>query len=601
MRIVRDTDVPFIDETQTVIIKLHGDITQPDSLVITEEAIERFIRKLPTISSVVRAYFATKTLVFLGYDLDSQQFKRFFLEVADTVGAYRRRAYAITAQPMSQTQRKHWEDRNVEICQQDMPRFLEALAKAVNSASQHPQPSNPLQSIATPPLPVQPYKGLMSYGEEDALIFSGRMAESNRLASTILANRLTVLYGESGSGKSSLLQAGAGHLLAQRHALLARWTPAPGETPAEALLGALRQAGATVGLPISDSDDLPGTIGRWQALVPGQIVLAIDAFEQVFLVYDAAQRAALALLLESLRRDPALDLRIVLVVREDFLGRLQTLEAHLPPLLNVRFRLERLQREAARSAIEEPARLFDVQWEEALTAQLLDDLGEEGDRGVLPPQLQIVCSRLYEQGSERITLDLFHELGGAAGILSEYLDREVNAFSSEQQPMVWALLGALVSSSRVKQRVGLDDLVRRADVGVEEAAAIVDQLVDRRLVQRYEMPGEGASVAGCEVELAHDYLVARIAERLGDGFWSRQRAWEMVRQGLPGWQAHGRLLAADDLRLVAEALPQAHFSPAEAEMLYAAAIAWRQDPTRWEIEMADDRRRARAGRAVRAS
>lgn len=595
VRIVRDTDVPFFDETRPVLIKLQGDITQPDSLVITEEAIERFVRKLPTISSVVRAYFATKTLVFLGYDLDSPHFQRFFLEVTDSVGAYRRRAYAVAAQPLSQTRRKYWEDRNVEICEREVMPFLEALVQAVIAASRDAQPANPLQAIATPPLPALPYKGLVSFGADDAAIFSGRSAESSRLASAILANRLVVLHGEAGSGKSSLLQAGTGPLLAGQHALLAVLSLAPGEPPAEALVAALRQAGRTAGLPVVDQNGLRETISHWQGLLAGQIVLAIDGFEQVFERVDGPQRAALATLLQQLRCDAALDVRLVLAVREDYLGRMQTLDGYLPGLLDVRFRLERLQREAARAAIEEPARLFGLHWEEALVARLLDDLAGQADRGVLPPQLQVVCSRLAEQAagtnSDHITQEQLDRLGGTGGILGAYLDAEVAVLAPEEQPQVWALLGALVSASRLRQRLRLDELARRADMDPHRAALLVDRLVARRLVQRYDgQDGRGHGVE-VEVELSHDYLVATIADRLGDGFWARQRAWELVRAGLPEWEEHGRLLAADDVRLVADALGQARFSPAEAEMLYAAAIAWRQDAAVWEAKVPVDRRR----------
>ncbi len=71
MLIVRDTDVSFFDESKLTLIKIQGDIDQPDSLVITEDDVEDFISNLPTLSDVVRAFFATKTLIFLGYDLES--------------------------------------------------------------------------------------------------------------------------------------------------------------------------------------------------------------------------------------------------------------------------------------------------------------------------------------------------------------------------------------------------------------------------------------------------------------------------------------------------------------------------------------------------
>jgi hypothetical protein len=55
---------------------------------------------------------------------------------------------------------------------------------------------------------IQPYKFLDWFDVRDAAIFYGRAEDSRRLADMILGNRLAVLYGESGNGKTSLVRAG---------------------------------------------------------------------------------------------------------------------------------------------------------------------------------------------------------------------------------------------------------------------------------------------------------------------------------------------------------------------------------------------------------
>ncbi len=61
--------------------------------------------------------------------------------------------------------------------------------------------------VAAPP---SPYKGLAPYEDSDldALLFFGRERESEVIAANLMAARLTILYGPSGVGKSSLLRAG---------------------------------------------------------------------------------------------------------------------------------------------------------------------------------------------------------------------------------------------------------------------------------------------------------------------------------------------------------------------------------------------------------
>ena len=59
-------------------------------------------------------------------------------------------------------------------------------------------------------LPSSPFKGLSYFGdsEHDRRFFFGRERESEVVAANLMASRLTVLYGPSGVGKSSLLRAG---------------------------------------------------------------------------------------------------------------------------------------------------------------------------------------------------------------------------------------------------------------------------------------------------------------------------------------------------------------------------------------------------------
>src|SRR5207247_8571555 len=83
-----------------------------------------------------------------------------------------------------------------------------------------------------------PYVGLDVFGEEDAGIFFGRDAERKRIIANLRASRLTLLYAQSGVGKSSLLRAGVAARLraSSGHAgagpgfvslVFSSWRPAP--------------------------------------------------------------------------------------------------------------------------------------------------------------------------------------------------------------------------------------------------------------------------------------------------------------------------------------------------------------------------------------
>src|SRR5215831_7927518 len=53
-----------------------------------------------------------------------------------------------------------------------------------------------------------PFVGLVPYTEDDAEFFFGRERDQQRILANLFASRLTILYGASGVGKSSVLRAG---------------------------------------------------------------------------------------------------------------------------------------------------------------------------------------------------------------------------------------------------------------------------------------------------------------------------------------------------------------------------------------------------------
>lgn len=616
--IVRDTDVPFFDESKVTVIKIQGDIGQPDSLVITEDDVDAFISNLPTLSDIVRAFFATKTLIFLGYDLNSTHFKRFFNQVTRNLSVYRRTAYAIVPQAeenMDEVSRRYWQNQSVEIVFHDPLPFLENLSKSVKQAGAAPPTRKP-DSIELPalPLPPAPYKGLQSYGEEDARIFFGRLQESMQLTNRVLANRLTILYGESGVGKSSLLCAGLGQRMLTQRGLLAVAAPEPGRPIIANLHSSLLAAAQRIGLSPESGGSLTDLVRGVQRSLDGPVVLAIDQAEQFFLVYEEEERLEALGQLQRFLNDRSLNLRFVIAIREDALGRMQPLEAILPDVLNVRYRVERLGREAAREAIEEPAALYNARWEPELVQRLLYDLTDPESGGLGPPQLQINCERLYRETVSRsaqppyvISLKLFESLGNTTSLLGDFLTETIQSLEPTQQPAARNLLGALVSSSGVKLRLTLGELALFVDNTPAETADILNVLVERSLVRRISRPrllvdqppepaaaapGVPADDAGRdEFELSHDSLIPRVVSWLGDEFWATQKAREILRQAAPEWTKRARLLPADDLRLATQHRSQLRVTPVEAALLYASAVTYATALADWSPGLSEKERR----------
>ncbi|MCU7726371.1 caspase family protein [Actinoplanes sp. KI2] len=211
-----------------------------------------------------------------------------------------------------------------------------SLVLAVNRATPERTPD------AEPPAEgICPWPGLAPYGAEDARLYFGRDELTGKLVTAAAEagadGRPLLVVGASGSGKSSLVQAG---LLAAVH------RPAAVLTPGEHPLDALPRA------------------------APGSIVV-VDQFEQLFtLCHAAAEQTEFLAALTRL----AADHLVVLALRADFYAQAAE-RPQLRAALDHQFLVTPMTPAELRAAIEGPASVAGLRLEGALADVLLHELG----------------------------------------------------------------------------------------------------------------------------------------------------------------------------------------------------------------------------------
>jgi len=216
---------------------------------------------------------------------------------------------------------------------------------------------------------------------EDQARFYGREAEGEELYLRVLSVPLLVQFAASGLGKTSLLQAYLLPRLRLRPFLpvMVRLDAAT-ESLVDAVARSLEQACKTKGLkfPKVRKDglwELLSTALVWRDDLLLTPVLVFDQFEEVFTLRDRAFRDTLADELgalstgippermrarqgdESARFRARPDVKIVISLREEYLGKLEEFSPAIPNLFRERLRLEPLDTDAAGRAIVEPAKL----------------------------------------------------------------------------------------------------------------------------------------------------------------------------------------------------------------------------------------------------
>jgi WD40 repeat protein len=400
----------------------------------------------------------------------------------------------------------------------------------------------------TEPLPFSPYKGLMPFddSERDALLFFGREREREIAAANLVASRLTVLYGPSGVGKSSLLRAGVVHeLRAQaRRNLEERGLP----ELAVVAYSSWRDdpVGGLESVVAAEVHDLTGAAGDGSDArlvdvlataaerVGGELYVILDQFDEYFLYHaDEAGPTTFAEQFPEAVNRTGLPVHVLIGIREDALAKLDAFKGSIPNLFGNYLRLDRLDEQAARAAIVGPIDRLnrisgngDYDVEQALVGSVIAqvavgriDPGLAG-RGVVEgskevgrveaPYLQLVLQRVWnvetEAGSRTLRVATLDDLGGAERIVQDHLERALSGLDPGQKDVAARIFGHLVTPSGTKIAHDLGDLARYAGVDEAELEKVLRVLAEERILR--PLAGEGAD--GRRYEIFHDVLAAAV-------------------------------------------------------------------------------------------
>ena len=349
-----------------------------------------------------------------------------------------------------------------------------------------------------------PYRGLAAFEDSDldALYFFGRERDSEIVVANLIASRLTVLYGPSGVGKSSLLLASVARALRQLPespivVVFSSWS----EPPERGLARAIADAAGV------DPGALVDVATRAQA--ERDLYVILDQAEEYFTYHgadDGFERALAELVERPLR------VNVLLSLREDSLAALDRLKAAVPTLFANVLRLDRLDRASGRAAILKPLERWNeledelVTIEDELVAGVLDgvgagriDLGPGGQGvaggngrspGIEAPYLQLVMQRLWEveraSGSPTLRASTLDELGGAAQVVADHLERAIEALEQGERDVAARLFDHLVTPSGTKIAHEASDLATFAAAPEEVVRRVLTVLADHRILRTEE-------------------------------------------------------------------------------------------------------------------
>jgi tetratricopeptide (TPR) repeat protein len=454
----------------------------------------------------------------------------------------------------------------------------------------------------TPAAPVatvdqqNPWLGLVSFTEETRSYFHGREEEAAELSRRVQRKLLTVLFGQSGLGKTSILQAGLVPRLRPEGfcPVYVRLdydpnSPSPAEQIKRAVFKATEAAGtwtrsgtAVAGETLWEflhhrDDVLKDHAGR--TLIP---ILIFDQFEEIFTLAqsdDAGRKRAqefladLADLVEN--RPPAAlearidrdetdaakfdfaraDYRVLISLREDYLAHLEGLKDRMPSVTQNRMRLARMTGPQAVAAVRAPAPHLVSETVAEAVVRFVAGGADLARAEVEPSLLSLICRELNNarlaKGEAEISADLL--AGSRDTILSEFYARALAGQPSGVQMFIEAVM---LTDSGFRESVA-EERVRKGFAAAGAAEGTLALLVDRRLLRvedRLDLR---------RVEITHDVLCSVIS------------ASRSVRREREALEESRRQLAAQQERERAtrQALTRARRVAAVAVGIMLAAVA----------------------------
>lgn len=402
---------------------------------------------------------------------------------------------------------------------------------------------SPMHSAVAEPLLANPYRGVHPFRYVDEQYFFGREIVVEDLLIEISLYRLVLLFGESGAGKSSIINAGLIPALKKRGFNPERLRVSP-ETKDQPILVEQIQASEHqdgIALPsifdtlrpekASLAERTPCFIDTFLNTIhekaqEARPVLIFDQFEELFTLFESrgekgksddnvkTQRAILKTII-ALATEDRLKVKLLIIIREDWLGRLELLSKGYPQVFDHRVRLGNLDRGNAKQAIIGPFQK-NRSFHSRLTGELADSIvlelsREDAKEEIHATQLQIVCDQLwkkYASSQSEITENEFNVEGGVKGISEHYLTTQLEKLGPSHKAKAVMVLGHLITDSGTRDVVndgrlkGLFNAHSQIDVDILRITLRL--LENQRIINRTTQRGTDY------YEVASEYLIAPI-------------------------------------------------------------------------------------------
>jgi hypothetical protein len=399
---------------------------------------------------------------------------------------------------------------------------------------------------------TNPFPGLRPFREDEEYLFFGRENQVDSMVNKLAATRFLAVVGNSGSGKSSLVNCGLrpalhGGLMA---AAGTNWRMAqfrPGSDPMRAMARTLakdgvlfrdyQESGLTLAEIVATTLHMSklGLIDIYEQAHLGtevNLLVVVDQFEELFRyrqlgtseqknVYgvSAAAAAFVNLLLEA-KAQTSCSIYVVVTMRSDFLGDCSQIPGLAEAINAGQYLVPRMNRDECRNAISGPVAVGGAEISPVLLTRLVNDVGDNPDQlSILQHALNRTWARWHDGYGGKGPLDLtqYEAIGTMARALDQHADRAYAELHSTRQQLICeklfkALTDKATDPRGVRRPTTLGTLCSLADATAAEVTTVID--VFRKPSRSFLMPPAGEALdMESVIDISHESLM-RVWQRL---------------------------------------------------------------------------------------
>lgn len=338
-------------------------------------------------------------------------------------------------------------------------------------------------------LPEHPFPGIEPFGYADRNIFFARENEIRNLNRLIVLYRGVLLYSTSGVGKSSLINAGIipQSLNEGYQPERIRVQPKPdeeiiveriserfkGEPPflPSILITSKEQERAV----FSVKEFLDRLQRRSKKVHP---LLIFDQFEEWITLFEESStkhaptgskksQQEIQDLLITILNDEILPVKVLLVLREDYLAKLDPIFKQCPNLPDQYLRLIPLNSDQIFQVIRGPFEQYPGKYFPEISITLAKEIQRQfksrtNGSPLSLTEVQIVCQSLSEKTEKGVNLDhVFTDWGEVKGILEMYLEDALKKLDTIQLDPAIGLLSCMITRDGTRNVISGDDLIVR--------------------------------------------------------------------------------------------------------------------------------------------